>query len=104
MTADQRKSLAPVASAVLPVAAAGFVIYVAVEAGLLADLRLPSSAPLRLLARLLGTACLPLAIACARLLRRHEDAVRRPTFDHCPGCGYDLSATPARCPECGRVP
>jgi hypothetical protein len=42
----------------------------------------------------------PWAIAKARATRR----LRRLRRQLCPNCGYDLRASPDRCPECGEIP
>jgi hypothetical protein len=60
---------------------------------------------------LLGTSFYwPLAASCAYLIpytllalrRRSQNARRRK--NQCVTCGYDLRATPDRCPECGTIP
>ena len=59
------------------------------------------------LRRLSGVAMLPVGIGlgAAMLYRRHRHASGPPTAPGlCRSCGYDLRASPERCPECGTVP
>jgi hypothetical protein len=42
-------------------------------------------------------------VPIARLVQRSHTRRRRRS-GHCAACGYDLRATPERCPECGAVP
>jgi hypothetical protein len=37
----------------------------------------------------------------ARVIHRERRLTRRLAANLCPACGYDLRATPGRCPECG---
>ena len=46
-----------------------------------------------------ATLAVPLWCLCHTIRAR-----RRPTAGLCHACGYDLRATPDRCPECGAVP
>jgi hypothetical protein len=50
-----------------------------------------------------ATAALPAARLATWLVRRHRSR-RLSRQCRCPACGYDLRATPGRCPECGAEP
>src|SRR6185437_4256830 len=45
-----------------------------------------------------------LALLPAVAIARHRRRRHRDANNLCPTCGYDLRATPDRCPECGAVP
>jgi hypothetical protein len=53
---------------------------------------------------LLTTLTLALPLGCTVSHIRRQTATRRHRAGLCPTCGYDLRATPTRCPECGTRP
>jgi len=76
---------------------AGFLFYRIAQAGLTgASFLLPVSFLVALFA--------PLPLVDVLLIRRRRRRRRRLAAGMCVRCGYDLRATPQKCPECGDVP
>ncbi|MDB5292911.1 MAG: hypothetical protein JWL69_4152 [Phycisphaerales bacterium] len=62
----------------------------------------PAGRSVSLYSVLIATAALPMAWL-ALMLHTARVTARRKAANKCTSCGYDLRATPGRCPECGTV-
>jgi hypothetical protein len=60
----------------------------------------PFTLPRSVVVITIGAAAMLLVLTARWALRRRK----RRLIGHCVACGYDLRATPERCPECGLVP
>jgi hypothetical protein len=51
-----------------------------------------------------GTLFVCVFVMASRIVRAHRDKKKMLRVGKCRVCGYDLRATPNRCPECGAIP